>query len=351
MNHSIPEKFLPSPPGLWVDSRPFVSRGGSRLRAGVLVVGDPQDMDPARAAFEGAGGTGMIFVAARGRLEMQEALKTVSQHLFPRALVLLSPREMEGSPEALGSLLHHAGRTACEAGTVVLMDAPGEDPASAARLIQDAGAELNWRWKEKISMFFPALGLGRRGIPASAAVAGALVRGEEREGPWGPVSRVAGVCLGKAVPKLRLGVFEEQSLRTAGINPIRVLHGVGAVSFGDSTLSLSSLASEIARVAVIRELHLGLQWAAFEVDGPRLRAQVRREATAVLRRAWESGVLDGETPSQAFAVALAEAPHSDTEGVPSPPRLTIWMRPARSMARIHISLQPGVPSASGREFP
>ncbi|MCK6527318.1 hypothetical protein L6R50_07045 [Myxococcota bacterium] len=336
------------PPGMVVEA-PDPPPATARTRwVPVGIVGTGEALtEAARAAFLGAGGGHAITLTAPSLDGLAEALVGLATPGM-RALVLAVGEDVASTPAALGRIVELAGRAARAAGAVALLDVPGESPARGVAWVEAAVHAVPVAALGRVAAYHPAVRSDRRVLPAAAAVAGALARAELKDGPWGSPFAVAGVPLGGVFPAFRLRPEEEILLRGAGINPVRTLVGVGAVAWGDSLLGTGggSLTAQVALAAVVRELHRALAWSAFESDGPGLRARLRREAQSVLRSAWEAGVLDGDEPARAFAVALGEAPPPEHGAPQSPPVLDVWLRPARGLERVHVRLHPERPGAA-----
>jgi phage tail sheath protein FI len=98
-----------------------------------------------------------------------------------------------------------------------------------------------------------------------------------------------------------------ESLVARGINLLRDVPGKGIVLWGARTTTSS--ASEWKYVNVRRLLIFieqsvgkGLQWAVFEPNGPELWSNVRMTVEDFLLSLWQSGVLVGKKPEEAFFV-------------------------------------------------
>jgi phage tail sheath protein FI len=144
-----------------------------------------------------------------------------------------------------------------------------------------------------------------REIGASGTVAGIYARTDAAFGVWKePAGEDATVQC--AAPVCRLTDVDLSVLTPLRINSIRDLPGAGAVIWGARTVAADSEWKyvNIRRLAFFIESSVdkGLQWAAFEPNGSRLRAKIISEISAFLDGLWRQGGLLGNKAEQAYFV-------------------------------------------------
>jgi len=144
-----------------------------------------------------------------------------------------------------------------------------------------------------------------REIGASGTVAGIYARTDIAHGVWkSPAGEDATVQC--AAPVCRLTDLDLGILTPLRVNSIRDVPGAGVVVWSARTVSADSEWKyvNIRRLAFFLESSIdkGLEWAAFEPNGARLRAKIVSEISSFLDGLWRQGGLLGNKAEQAYLV-------------------------------------------------
>lgn len=147
---------------------------------------------------------------------------------------------------------------------------------------------------------------GERLLPPGGFVCGAYARNDEMRGVWKAPSNLTleGALALERPPDRRL----EEELSARGVNCLRQLPGRGLRIWGARTLSpelpWSYIPLQRYRLFLEASITAGMKWVAFEPNGPRLWAKVRKTVADFLRRQWRAGALFGAKEEEAFRVAV-----------------------------------------------
>lgn len=145
-------------------------------------------------------------------------------------------------------------------------------------------------------------------IPPSGHIAGIWARSDNERGVHkAPANEVIRGVL-EAATAITKG--EQDTLNPIGVNCLRSFTGRGLRVWGARTLS-SDPAWRYINVRrlfnyVEKSIEQGTQWVVFEPNDPDLWARVKRDVEAFLTGAWRSGMLFGQTASEAFFVKCDE---------------------------------------------
>jgi phage tail sheath protein FI len=141
-------------------------------------------------------------------------------------------------------------------------------------------------------------------VPPSGALAGICARVDSARGVHeAPANEPVLGIVGLAA---QVSTTDQERLNPAGVNAIRSFPGRGILVWGARTMSSDSewRYVSIRRLFVFLEhsIDKGTQWAVFEPNGEPLWASVRRAVEDFLLAQWQSGVLLGRTPDEAYFV-------------------------------------------------
>lgn len=194
-------------------------------------------------------------------------------------------------------------------------------------------------------------------VPPSGHMAGVCAGVDQRVGVHKPpANELVAPAVGAVFP---VDEVTHGDLNDAGVNAIRVQRGVRVL--GDRTLTKTQ---PEWRYLNVRRLVLWLEkqivadtvWTVFEPNTPRLWADVDRIVRAVLEQAWERGMLNGATRSQAYSVRCDESVNPPAEVAagrltcliglnPPPPAEFVVVRVVRTVSG--VSVLDGSGGASG----
>jgi phage tail sheath protein FI len=141
--------------------------------------------------------------------------------------------------------------------------------------------------------------------PPSGHIAGICARTDTERGVHkAPANTIVRDALGvtQALTKAEHGV-----LNPAGVNALRMVGTEGVVVLGARTLAAAASNWRYINVRrlfnyVEESIAQSTGWVVFEVNGPSLWKQIRRDVGAFLTLLWRQGALMGTTPEQAFYV-------------------------------------------------
>lgn len=157
-----------------------------------------------------------------------------------------------------------------------------------------------------------------RAVPPSGHVAGIYARGDRRVGVHKPPANEEL----ESVKDVRVALDDEThgDLNEQGVNAIRAYPGRGIRVAGARTLCLKDPSWRYINVrrlvTMIEEaIDEGTQWTVFEPNNPALWREIDRVARNFLQGIWRRGMLDGETPEEAYSVRCDEStnPASETD--------------------------------------
>jgi phage tail sheath protein FI len=142
-------------------------------------------------------------------------------------------------------------------------------------------------------------------VPPSGHIAGICARTDTERGVHkAPANTIVRDALGvtQALTKAEHGV-----LNPAGVNALRMVGTEGVVVLGARTLAAAASNWRYINVRrlfnyVEESIAQSTGWVVFEVNGPSLWKQIRRDVGAFLTLLWRQGALMGTTPEQAFYV-------------------------------------------------
>jgi phage tail sheath protein FI len=212
----------------------------------------------------------------------------------------VTPRGHLGSTVAARAAAYCAERRA-----FLVLDAPaGWRGADAAKAVA-----YRFEHRANAALCLPRVRNGRRNLPGSGAVAGAIARTDLERGVWkAPAGR--GVLLAVDGLAVELEPREHESLNAAGISTLRTMVGTGVVGWGARTLAGSQAESSDWKYVNVRRLLLfleasideGTSWVVFEPNDEPLWARVRRAVEDFLTVLWREGAFQGSKPEEAFFV-------------------------------------------------
>lgn len=141
-------------------------------------------------------------------------------------------------------------------------------------------------------------------IPPSGHIAGIYARSEKERGVGkAPANEV---LRGIVQLEFSLTDAEQDVLNPRGVNCLRLLPGRGLKVWGARTLSLDPLWRYVnvrrLCLAVIKHLLANLQWSVFEPNDRRLHDKIASALTRFFRELFQTGVLAGTKPEEAFFV-------------------------------------------------
>lgn len=178
------------------------------------------------------------------------------------------------------------------------------------------------------------------------AVAGVIARTDARRGVWKAPAGTGAVLPGVAGLQADLSEADSGTLRPAGINPLRLLPGVGICIWGARTLSGGDRPTDefahvpVRRLALFIEESLlrGLAWTAFEPDGEPLRAAVRTAAGAFMDGLRRQGAFAGSRPEDAWFVKCDRETTTPAESERGIVTLLAGFAPARPRAFVVLRI-------------
>ncbi|MBI0582935.1 MAG: phage tail sheath family protein [Methanomassiliicoccus sp.] len=198
---------------------------------------------------------------------------------------------------------------------VLLVDPPRiwSEASEAAAGIEGIRRNMG-KGARNAALFFPYLrrraGLSMVDLPPGPAVAGIIARTDAREGVWKAPAGTEAEVRGAEGSAVDLSDSDIGRLGPLGVNCLRKVHGRGLVVWGSRTLEgHADGGSEWRYLSVVRlslfieeSLRQGLEWTAWEPNGPALWALVRSAAEAFLIDLYHRGAFQGSTPREAFFV-------------------------------------------------
>lgn len=194
-----------------------------------------------------------------------------------------------------------------------------------------------------------------RAVPASGHLAGLIAACDTAAGPWlSAANRTLAWAHGLTFP---LSEAEHAAANDAGLNLIRPVPGRGLVPLGARTLAGEALwryaAVRRTMIWLRRTLRHHLAWVVFEPVTPGLAALLGSAIGTLLTGVWEAGGLAGDTPEEAFFVAVDASPAAAGElrivvGVAlARPAEFVTVRVSRTGNRLELSEAPSVVLAGG----
>jgi len=146
-----------------------------------------------------------------------------------------------------------------------------------------------------------------REVGYSGAAAGIYGRTDSTRGVW-KAPAGANAAIAGATPVVKISDMANGDLTVLGINAIRSFPNIGAVLWGARTTAGASNSDfryvNVRRLALYLEQSLldGLQWVAFEPNGPALWASISLAVDSFLIKLWQQGAFQGSKAQQAFFV-------------------------------------------------
>lgn len=211
-----------------------------------------------------------------------------------------SPQVIRAAAEAL------AGRRA-----MLLVEGPWPDAPSAlagmsADPVRAVGAE-----GADVAVYWPRLRRDRSGtvleISPLGPVAGMIARTDSLRGVHIAPAGAGAALYGGLEPVATPTPAEQEALQEVSVNLVRTLPHGGTVVWGARTQSGDAEWKyvPVRRTLLFLEASIdrGLEWVAFEPNGPALWSAVRRLVQDFLQRMWQQGALQGTTPDEAFFVS------------------------------------------------
>jgi phage tail sheath protein FI len=233
--------------------------------------------------FENGGTSCWLALAAEA--DLSRALDALAEH----ELALVCSPDQQNFPDAAKLLAGHCEQRRDRI-CVLHSGAPSISIATHQPPVRSAYAGYYYPW------LTVADGKSTRTIPPSGHVAALLAKGA-------PASTALMGVLGVSQA---IDETDSSALAARGINPIRSFPGKGVLVWGARTTSQDSEYRYLAirRLAIFLEhsIEAGLQWTAFETNGPPLWAQVRSSVSDFLLSTWHGGKLLGRTAEEAFFV-------------------------------------------------
>ena len=161
-----------------------------------------------------------------------------------------------------------------------------------------------------MAIYHPWVGGPKKGNarPPSGIAAGVYARIDQTQGAWTAPAGQDAAVMGVTSIVHPVSQADAETLRSAGINPIRKIAGGGIVLWGAGTFAAANESEwkyvNIRRFLLFleRSIEEGLSWAAFEPNGETLWAAIRLEISAFLNTAWRAGALQGTTAKDAYFV-------------------------------------------------
>lgn len=261
-------------------------------------------------SFFAHGGREALVIAEPARRELASLRKGLhalkqSDEAF-NVLCLPEAALLQGArPGRVRRLYRDAAALCRQSKAMLLMDVPQTAQADPSTWRTGLGLD-----DPNAALYYPLLedtsgpGAGQT-FPASAAVAGLLVRTDRRQGVWkapaGLEARITG-----AQPGLDLTQAEAGSLDQQGINPILTLSGRGTLVWGARTLASGGDYKyvPVRRLSLFIEesLQRGLRWAVFEPNDEPLWRRVRASVNTFLADLFRQGAFQGTSARDAFYV-------------------------------------------------
>lgn len=259
-----------------------------------LVIGD-------RAARRGlhALDTGFNILCLPG-ISDPDILRAASAYCAERrAFLILDPPRAAGTPNELLGFIHG-------------LQLPAPENAAAY-----------YPWLQILDPLAPGT---QRLAPPGGTIAGLYARCDDLRGVWkAPAGSEATL---HAVAGLARIVTDTDSAAMVphGVNPIRVLPGVGPVAWGARTLRGGDESEQDLRYVPVRRLALyieesidrGTHWVVFEPNDEPLWARIRHSIETFMHDLWREGAFLGRTPAEAYLVrcdAGTTTQNDQTDGV------------------------------------
>lgn len=177
------------------------------------------------------------------------------------------------------------------------------------------------------------------------AAAGIYARTDAERGVWKAPAGGEAKVVGVQGPNLALSQAQLAELNAMGVNALRTLPTGATVLWGARTRAQDDGADPFKFVPVRRlELFIessiigGLQWAAFEPNGPSLWERLRASVEDFLLGLFRQGALQGDTPQEAFFVrcdASTMTQHDIDEGIVN---LVVGFAPLRPAEFVMIGI-------------
>lgn len=148
-----------------------------------------------------------------------------------------------------------------------------------------------------------------REIGYSGAVAGIYAKIDNTRGVW-KAPAGTGAIISNATSVFSINDATVAQLTSVAINAIRTFPAYGAVIWGARTTAGAANSNSdfqyinVRRFATYLEqsISAGLQWVAFQSNGPPLWASIRLAIDSFLTKLWQQSALQGNKPQQAFFV-------------------------------------------------
>jgi uncharacterized protein len=255
--------------------------------------------------------TGYLSIAVRGFFENggklcyvtcivpTDPLDAALDSLANEELSILCCPDERGIPNAAAALVAH-----CEnrKDRMCILQSPEAvlPDASHALSVHSSYAAYYYPWLEVIGPDGNTITVPPAGHVCGVYARIDLERGVHKAPTNAPIIGVKGLSEAISTPRSKL-------LDSRGINVIRRLPGKGIILWGARTTSENPEWKyvNIRRLLIFIEqsLRKGLQWAVFEPNGPAVWARVRAAIEDFLLGLWQSNVLLGSKPEEAFFVS------------------------------------------------
>jgi phage tail sheath protein FI len=201
----------------------------------------------------------------------------------------------DGSQNAAAALLKHAETLRYR---FAVIDSPAQSSMDDVRGFR---ARFNSAYG---ALYYPWLNAERHVLPPSGFVCGIYARHDAARGVHSAPANE--VVRGATRLETSMNDADQAVLNNEGINAIRDFPGRGVLVWGARTLSPDPEWKyvNVRRLLVYLEhsIDKGTQWAAFEPNGDRLWANIRRAIEDFLFNEWRAGSLLGNKPEEAYFV-------------------------------------------------
>ncbi len=172
-------------------------------------------------------------------------------------------------------------------------------------------------------------------VPPSGHVCGVIARTDDDRGVFKAPAGIASTVNGASAVVTDMSNEEQGILNLDGVNVIRVFRSGGRPTVWGARTTATQVDSSwqyvnIRRLFLFleRSILVGIRWAIFEPNNPRLWEKLRRTLTDFLTRVWRDGGLFGNKAEEAFYVRIDEALNPDSDRALGRLTIEIGVRPS-----------------------